>query len=414
MDLGKAVELGVNLAIGPRAGVVGADFLEQGFHDQIALVLQPFAHPVAGLCGQFGGPAGGHGGDEAVGQGAGEERVGVGLAAGPFLVPEPVGGQPHFVAQPEVDLGDAAQAGEEDGVWAEVLADHAHVLPGQTREQVGAGPEVGGGAGGADEGLHRADAHGQQGGLAVFVPGEGAGKGGGQVEVVPDGVVGHAGIGGQQRPEQAQRAVVLLFLQFRAEAPVGEQAAFPVGVAVVTPDGQRAEMLAAALLDVADLGFGQASQVELLAGERVANERAFRPAHLGVVGHGQGLFLAVTGGDLDFLQWPLRPVGGGRPPVGALDGAVDGRGDPVEGDAIEGIFTRGEVVVAALEPEVLAQHPGGAALVPGGVAQEHQGLFRGVVQAGGELGLPEGGRFHRCLLGHAEVRSSPSAWSRCA
>jgi len=68
------------------------------------------------------------------------------------------------------------------------------------------------------------------------------------------------------RESAGQRAVVLLFGQFRAEAPESEQA-----LARILADflRQRRKMIEAARLDGLDVGVHQAGQIDLLAADRM-------------------------------------------------------------------------------------------------------------------------------------------------
>jgi hypothetical protein len=73
---------------------------------------------------------------------------------------------------------------------------------------VGAGPEVGGGPRLGDEILYRSQADREQRGIALGVCEEGAREGGGEIQVLPDGVIGHPGVRGQQPPELSQPGVL--------------------------------------------------------------------------------------------------------------------------------------------------------------------------------------------------------------
>jgi hypothetical protein len=131
--------------------------------------------------------------------------------------------------QPAVDGGDAAQAGEGDGVRPERCADDLETFPDQRREQVRSRPQVGCRTGLGDEALDGAEAHAEQG---RFVVGERAGERRNGVQVRPDRVVGYAGVGGQDAPEIAdfRRDEGRL----RAETPEGEIRQPQVGLAVAS------------------------------------------------------------------------------------------------------------------------------------------------------------------------------------
>ena len=194
-----------------------------------------------------------------------------------------------------------------------------------------AGPQVFHLARAGDEGLHRADGQRKQRGLALRVGGKGTRKGAGQVQVVPDGVVGDTGIGRQQLPQLAELAVVAGIAQLGGEAPEGEQGFLPVllltGVLRFECQQQIGVVLKAARLDVVKVGVAQAAmlaQVELLARQRMDKHRLVSPAHLRPVGHSQGFFFALFGDDADFAQRPLGAVGSRSPPVGTLHMAVHG------------------------------------------------------------------------------------------
>lgn len=134
------------------------------------------------------------------------------------------------------------------------------------------GPQVGAAACRSDEALHRADGKRQQCNLALGVVREGAGKGRGQVQVIPDAVVGHAGVGRQQRPQGAQAAVAGVLAQLGAEAPHREERAEPVDFAIDGLLHQALEVREAARLQVLELGVlqpAEAAHVEHRAGERV-------------------------------------------------------------------------------------------------------------------------------------------------
>jgi len=160
--------------------------------------------------------------------------------------------------------------------------------------------------------------------------------------VVPNAVVRDAGVGGKQRPEQAELAAVLLFSELGAEAPIGEQRASPVDWAVPFDD-QAGKVGKAAFFNVSDVGISEGFQIEGLAGQRMDQHRLSGPTHLGP----------------QFFR-PLRAVRGGCPPVGALD-----------------------VSVALRWYRCVEQHfvqcARGAALMAFRVTQNHERLFRGVM-----------------------------------
>ena len=196
VHLRKAGQLLAHLAVAVLlVGLVHAGLFEQAVHRLLALALQPGAHRSFALRGQRTGLSAGHDCDKAVWQRGGKQRVGIGGTLRPLTVGKPVGRQTAFIAQPQINLRHAAQPREQDGIWPQRLAQRLHGLPGQAGQQMRAGPQVRGGARGFDETLHRAECQGQQGRLVVGVGSKRAGKGRGQVKVVPDAVVGHAGIG---------------------------------------------------------------------------------------------------------------------------------------------------------------------------------------------------------------------------
>ena len=86
-------------------------------------------------------------------------------------------------------------------------------------------------------------------------------------------------------------------------------------------------MLQAAVFDVRDFCFRQRSQIVLVTGQWVNQERLFRPQHSRPWGDRHRSRRPVTPRHRNFFHWPLRPVRGGGPPVGAFDMAVHGGGD---------------------------------------------------------------------------------------
>ena len=325
--------------------------LEQPLDHLSAHPLHPVTDMVATALGQDSGTPRRHQRDEPVGQCSREERIGVGVGAPlPEGITEQFIWQATPVAQPEIDLWNTAQAREEHRVRPQFLDQWSHGLPGETRQQVRASPEVGGGTGGGDEGLYRADAHRQQRRLPVFVSGKSSGKGGGQIQVLPDGMVRHPAVGGQLPPEGAQLGVVFLLVQFRAEAPEGEQGPFRV-VATLFP--QAVEVCQAACSDVVGLGFLQPplrAQVDLFAADGMDQHRFVGPAHL-----------------VAEILRPLWAISRRGPPVGALDRRRINR----------------------VQRQRLAQGLDRAALVARAGTHQDQRLFTRIVQAGIELGLPE-------------------------
>ena len=356
MHLGEAVELGGQLGVaGQLRGVGDAGVGQQlGEHARRG-VAHEAAHRLSDDFGQLPGLARRHDGDQLVGQRRSEQGVGVGAVSYPLAAfREALGVQPHLVAQPQVHQRHAAQLGEDHRVRAEPFADHLEALPGDARQQVRAGPQVGAGARLGDEVLHRAEAHRQQRRIGAAVGGKRRGKGGGEVEVGPDGVVGDARIGRQLLPKGAQAIGVDL----GAEAPEGEGAAARVGLAVGVALDEALEVVDGGGLDVRGVDVELAQRV-FGAGERVDQDRGFGEAHLG-----PGGVAAVLG-----VARKLRPVGGAGPVVGALD-------------------VGGERAEAAGE-EGLLQFAHRAAFVAGGVAQQDEGLFGGVVGPGCQLGEPD-------------------------
>ena len=224
MHFGKAGELLLHLVI-RRGGVldIEASFFQQARDHLNAAFLQPGAHFALHHFGNLLRLAGRHHGHEAIRQCGSEQRVGVGCSAIPLAVIEQFVGKVHLVTQPQIDLRNTTQAWKQNRIRAKLFADRTHRLPGQSRQQVRAGPEIIHLARGGDERLHRADRHGEQRHLALGIIREGAGKGGSEIEVIPERMIGDAGIGRQQLPQRAKLAVVVGFAQFRAEAPVGEQ-----------------------------------------------------------------------------------------------------------------------------------------------------------------------------------------------
>ena len=63
-----------------------------------------------------------------------------------------------------------------------------------------------------------------------------------------------------------------------------------------------------------------------------------------------------------------------------------------------------------VESQVAMQSPRSAAFMPGGVAQQHQSLLRRVVEAGMQLGLPEG--LVSCHVDHSLDRDNEFSSSR--
>ena len=207
-------------------------------------------------------------------------------------------------------------------------------------------------------------------------------------------MVGHAGVGRQQRPEGAELAGVVLFAQRWAEAPEGQQGARPIdsvalGVAVQHQCGEMGE---AARLEVFNVGLAQVFQVEFGAAQRVDQHRLLRPTHLRPIGDLQRQLLALAGRHCNFLQWPLRPIRRCGPPVGAPHAVVDvGRDAVFEERGVQHVGVVGIKIgrVQAAVAQQAVQHLGGAALMAGRVTQQYQRLLGRVMQAGMQLGLPE-------------------------
>ena len=215
---------------------------------------------------------------------------------------------------------------------------------------MGACPQVRRGAGAGDEGLHRPDGERQQRHFAFRIGGKGPGEGGGEIQMLPDGVIRHPRVGGQLLPQLAQRAVVLLLGQFRAEAPESEQAPAQIPAHLFR---QRRKMIEAARLDGLDVGVHQPalfSQIDLLAADRMDQYRRPAPDHL-----------------RPLILRPLGTVRRRSPPVGPLDR----------------LFIRRVQRKSRLE--VLHRAP----FVAGPVTEQHQRLLARIVQACGEFGLPE-------------------------
>ena len=210
--------------------------------------------------------------------------------------------------------------------------------------------------------------------------------------MIPDGVIGDAGVGREQRPELAQRAVVRFLDELGAEAPEGEQRALPVDHLAFLDD-EPFEMAAAPALDVVEVGVGEGAQVELLAVQRVDQGGLPGPAHLCPFGDCEGPRPPVPSRNSGLFHRPLRTVGGRRPPVRPLDRPVHAGGDSVLGEhGVEGVFAVRRYLprlLDAVEAEQPMQRPRRASLVAGRVAQEHQRLLGRIVQAGVQLGLPE-------------------------
>ena len=108
----------------------------QGFLSQC---LQPVAHVLFYRRSQCRGLTGRHNGYKAVGQCRCKQGVAVGATAIPFAVREELFGYALF-AQPQIHLWYTTQAREQDGIWPQLLADHAHGLPRQACQQVRACP----------------------------------------------------------------------------------------------------------------------------------------------------------------------------------------------------------------------------------------------------------------------------------
>ena len=179
--------------------------------------------------------------------------------------------------------------------------------------------------------MHRADGKREKRRLALRIGGKSTGEGAGQIQVIPDGVVRDAGVGGQQFPQLAELAVVVAFAQVGCEAPECEKGFFAVqrlaGCLVFQCQQQPGMVVEAAFLDVVKVGVGEATvlaQVKGVAGQGMQQHRLVCPAHLRPMRHLEGLLLALLGGDGDFLHRPLRAVGCSGPPVGALHMAVHG------------------------------------------------------------------------------------------
>ena len=223
--------------------------------------------------------------------------------------------------------------------------------------------------------------------------------------MVPDAVVGHPRIGRQHRPQRAELAVVFFLAQRGPEAPEGELRAAPVDVFTIALH-QASEVREAARLEFVQIVVTQAgkraatAQVVLRAGQRVDQHRLLRPAHLRPVGDLQRQLVALLRRVGYFLQRPLRSVRSGSPPVGTLYGLVDAGLDAVlEQHAVQhvGVVGVDGVHIQVLLSEQSAQHTRGPAFMAFRVAQQHQRLFRRVVQAGVELGVPKG------VVGHGGV-----------
>ena len=425
MHLGKTVELLAHLLVAGQRRVVGdAGFLQQTRHHVLPQGLQPLAHLGLHGLGQGTGPAGRHHGHKAVGQCGSKQGVAVGVALHPVAVAKQLGGQAALVPQPQIDLRHAAQAREQNGVGAELFGHDTHGLPGQACQQVRAGPQVFHLARAGDEGLHRSDGEGQQRDFTLQVGGKGASEGAGQVEVVPDGVVGHAGVGGQELPQLAELAVVVALVHFGRKAPQGEQGLLPVqrlarGLAFQRGQ-QTGVVVEAALLDVVEIAVAQAAvlaQIELVSGQRVDQRGCVGPADLGPRRDLECLDLAFLGGNGDLLHRPLWPVCCCSPPVGALHVAVHGGGDAfLEHGAHQGFVVVGVHRFRAdgVKTQQTRQRQAGPFFMAFGVAQQYQGLLGRVVQASGKFGLPEGG----VVGGHgrhsqAGTRVNCGSLSRC-
>ncbi len=348
MHLRKTAQLAAHLFV--TIEIVAPFFtgrIQQAIHHGFAQISQPGPRrPLTGL-GQLPHPRSRHQRHEAVGQRGGEQRVGVGAALFPGRIVERLIRQAAFIPQPQIHLRHTAQAREQDGVRPQHLGHRFHRLPGEPGEQMGTGPQVGGGTGAGDEGLHRADGERQQRHFAFRVGGKGPGEGGGEIQMLPDGVIRHPRVGGQLLPQLAQRAIVVVLVQFRAEAPESEQAPAQIPAHLFR---QRRKMIEAARLDGLDIGVHQTGQIDLLAADRVDQYRRLAPDHL-----------------RPLILRPLGTIRRRSPPVGPLDR----------------LFVR--LFQRESSPEIFHR----PALVAGPVTEQYQRLLARIMQARGEFGLPE-------------------------
>ena len=214
--------------------------------------------------------------------------------------------------------------------------------------------------------------------------------------MIPDAVVGHAGVGGQQRPQQAQFAVVVFLAQAGAETPKCQQGATGVD-AVASALYQAFHVVEATSFEVVQLGVAEPTtfaQIELGAAQRVDQHRAVGPAHLRPISDLKCFGAASLGLHRDLLHRPLRTIGGSRPPVSAFDGFVSLFGQAVlEHGAVQDVEVIGVDMAAGAAgfPAHQARHgAAGSAFVACGVAQQHQGLFGRVMQPGVQFDFPEG------------------------
>ncbi len=184
-------------------------FLKQPVDRAKAEIEQPSPHMVAAFACDLHGARCGHDCDKAIRQRRGEQRIGVRPPAPPGKRLEPFARQTDLLHEPEIHLRDAAQARKQDRVRSQLLAQRLHRLPGEPRQQMRASPEILRFPRRRNEALHRADRNSQQRRLLFGIAGECACEGGHQIQVVPDRVIRHARVGGQQLPELAQRRGVL-------------------------------------------------------------------------------------------------------------------------------------------------------------------------------------------------------------
>lgn len=218
-------------------------------------------------------------GEEFVRQRRRKQRVGVGgrfeeAGVGLFKLCLPrfaVAGALRFFEQPGIDGGEATQLRKDQRVGADLAGEGLETFPDQRREQVRAGPQIGGRARLGDEALHRAEAHREQ---RRRVVGMGAGERRDEVEVVPDRMIRNAGVGRQHLPQQVEFGG----RGFRAEAPEGEEGQ----PGVVAAKGDEAlEVVEADGLERVDMGVDEVLlDPEAFTRERMDDCRIMGEPHL--------------------------------------------------------------------------------------------------------------------------------------
>ena len=324
VHLGETVELRLDLLDHHRRRLLDPGGIAQARKHLLA--QQPLHLGPRGLCclpSDLFGLRLRHDGNEQVGQGGDEQRVEVRLLAPPVGVDTdlllavlflPLVEQPfrnaHLPHQPRVHLRHAAQMWEDHRIGAEAAEKRLHGREREVREQMRAGPKIGGGAGLGDEILYRADRDSEQGKAFALVGGEGPGNGRGEVEMGPDRMIRHPRIRRQQPPQVPQplRREGLL----GQEPPEREQgAAHAVGALHLQLFAQHPlENVHGAAEDIA------LEPVEILCGLGDGTEPVTQPR--------QRMHQFAVRVETDLwrprpLEVELRAVGGGGPVIGLAD-----------------------------------------------------------------------------------------------